>query len=1265
MAVDIATYLAKRGKNIKPAGDTSGRAPMEVYEPYIQETSREFDLDPDMLRAQLYQESKGDSLAVSHAGAEGVMQFMPATAREVGLKNPFIAKDAVRAGGKYMRQQLDRFGGDYDKALAAYNSGAGNVRKAVRRGGDAWLDNLVTAPKYAKETRGYVKDINKRAGKTKEAPKGVDVEAYLARRQKDLAVRDFLAKRNPPIEEQPTVPSITQETQAPVTDIPGIPRVGEVEPRYPIDYTSDAIKPTEELNQIAPEKSETGLTEALLPSTTATTEEEYVPRYDKESGRIVAWDKVEGSEVMNQLSDVAGIPTRFLGAVLHQGEGEDIMSRMADPEAGLLKAPGEALQEVYNDPETSTAIKALSKTGEITLDILEDPLILAGIFKAVPLLARKLYKPLTKKVATKVEPTVIAKETPVAKEAPKPKEAPVIKEATPKTPETQIEEQVQKSFKEIPPASKSPIKVEVPRQAIKPAVGELPTKIEYGKLPKERAETLHESVKSKLAKTSDPAQKTKLKNIKGRLENRIRVVSKEIDEKVRVTSLRETLTDEFYDRASKQVPVKKKMTLREVRDKIDKLVTPMSSVVERISKPVMYRVKTHAKDVVHNANKDKQIVDGFLQKLLPLRKSLGKKLKKSSAEITSDQEKLSKLGYALSHRDEVMSRKLLREMGIEKEFNKVKHYLTKKASEAKKAGLPVNVLEDYYPRSVRDFPGLSKEIRKNDKWSSLQKLLDAENAKAGKVLSPEEQVAVINSFFKRTKPKGVAVPKNLKARSLEIIPPELYRYYDDPIESLVKYIDSINKGIADKKLFGKHARFNKTGSMDLDASIGELVNNTQVKKGKVDMSPEDQRELQGVLEAYMNPGKMGKFSSTYRDVELMSTLGSFKAALTQISDASFASKGSGILNAMEAYIKSIGRRVPGLKDKIKWVTAEDAGVYRMSQEFAEPTKTAAALDLLLKSNLMSTVDKIGKETIINASLKKAKQLANKQGSTRLMSELEPMFGKHAKKVFNDLKAGRITDEVETYANHKITELQPTSLFEMPEAFARAEKAKLFYTLQSFTVKHINVTRNALYRDIKNAKNKEETIAAVGSLARFLGSFFALGVGVGTMKDIAFNREVELGDTVLDNIWKLTGIFNKYTLNKLSKDGPVKVGSDILLPPFSVMNDAWKDYKQSKKDEGLSAKNSALIKRFPLFGDIYYSWGGRGAGLKEKYKHKNRWEGYSDLKDENPGAYKKAQILKRKYNKLKKRQEEVRGEASKKRLEAQMKKEVAKFEKLLK
>lgn len=110
---------------VADTGDHASAVP-PVYAAHIRQLAERFDLSPALLEALVWQESRWRADAVSSAGARGLAQLMPGTARELGVDpdNPYAN---LEGGARYLREQLDRFDGDLERALAAYNAGPGRV----------------------------------------------------------------------------------------------------------------------------------------------------------------------------------------------------------------------------------------------------------------------------------------------------------------------------------------------------------------------------------------------------------------------------------------------------------------------------------------------------------------------------------------------------------------------------------------------------------------------------------------------------------------------------------------------------------------------------------------------------------------------------------------------------------------------------------------------------------------------------------------------------------------------------------------------------------------------------------------------------------------------------------------------------------------------------------------------------------------------------------------------------------------------------------
>src|SRR3954468_23966298 len=137
-----AATLPSAGQSSLPSGTPYGTE--------ITASARRNGLDPALLAGLIKQESGFNANARSGAGAQGLTQLMPGTAAGLGVTDPLDPGQAIEGGAKYLKQQLDRFGGDVARGLAAYNAGPGAVQ---RFGG---------VPPYA-ETQNYVRAVQANA----------------------------------------------------------------------------------------------------------------------------------------------------------------------------------------------------------------------------------------------------------------------------------------------------------------------------------------------------------------------------------------------------------------------------------------------------------------------------------------------------------------------------------------------------------------------------------------------------------------------------------------------------------------------------------------------------------------------------------------------------------------------------------------------------------------------------------------------------------------------------------------------------------------------------------------------------------------------------------------------------------------------------------------------------------------------------------------------------------------------------------------------
>jgi soluble lytic murein transglycosylase-like protein len=111
----------------------------------ISNAAQRFNVDSDLIRGVIKAESNFNRNSTSPKGAMGLMQLMPETARDLGVKDPYDSYENIMGGTRYLKGLLDRYDGNVDRALAAYNWGMGNVER--------------NPGKLPRETRTYISRI--------------------------------------------------------------------------------------------------------------------------------------------------------------------------------------------------------------------------------------------------------------------------------------------------------------------------------------------------------------------------------------------------------------------------------------------------------------------------------------------------------------------------------------------------------------------------------------------------------------------------------------------------------------------------------------------------------------------------------------------------------------------------------------------------------------------------------------------------------------------------------------------------------------------------------------------------------------------------------------------------------------------------------------------------------------------------------------------------------------------------------------------------
>ena len=600
---------------------------------------------------------------------------------------------------------------------------------------------------------------------------------------------------------------------------------------------------------------------------------------------------------------------------------------------------------------------------------------------------------------------------------------------------------------------------------------------------------------------------------------------------------------------------------RFTNSKVDKILGVLSTRIKAISEPVFGRLRKFELDTNLRTQQVMQDASGFVKGLSKLPEAT----KTSVARLLYNED--------FDAARELMGR------GLADEFDmSVLPMLSTLGDDLLESGHSFQKIDNYFPRLVKDLKGLQDSLGVEQKGLigraqrqyaahkkiSVAKITDAENA--------EIIDKLVRGYSFAPKDGKPAFARNRKLTLSD----DQMQYYGSPEESLSIYLRRAVNDLEKRKFLGKYKTNNsETGLVDMDNSIGNYVA-AETKAGRI--RQEDEVELIEMLKSRFIGGEQSPNAvfATIRDLGYMGTIANPISALTQLGDL-------GTSGALHGFRNTIG----SLFGSKNW-TLVDLAVNEVSKELSQAGArgTAKVLDNLMGKAGFKYMDRLGKETIINAAYKNASKLAKTaKGREELLKKFGKTYGDETKALLKDLEEGNRSGTVRQFLFNELSDAQPISLSEFPQAYLDSPNGRILYMLKSFTLKQIDIVRRNVVQEYAKG-NKKEAIKNATLLAGYLS---VANTGTQITKDLVLGREVKAEDIPDRAMWSLLGVYgmNQYTVDKYWSNGDWKGAVfNQIAPATPIIDSALTLGGELLEDDPDITK---AVRGVPLVGNVVYNW----------------------------------------------------------------------------
>lgn len=604
---------------------------------------------------------------------------------------------------------------------------------------------------------------------------------------------------------------------------------------------------------------------------------------------------------------------------------------------------------------------------------------------------------------------------------------------------------------------------------------------------------------------------------------------------------------------------------------LDYVLGATSTRLGNISPALKLKSRDFERNVLKNTESSLNEVDPFLKGMSQVK---GEKAKELDAALMAND--THAIAEAIKGNPELVTG-----------WRKVQNLLRSFEDTQKSLGRFKEGLSGYFPRIVKDLDGLKEALGTEQRTSLETALMKAEakmlKEKQRPLTDVEKSIIIDRSLNSEA---GIShLPGYAHGRRVKEVTDKLRPFYADPKEALLRYISAAVQDAETAKFFGKDlATKTRQGKLitDIDASIGKVVE-SEMSAGRMKAGQAD--ELRSLLHSRFDGGEksMSGPLQDVRNVANIGLLGSFHSAATQIGDSVMTVYHHGMLPTMKAAVQKVtGQEVSTKEFGLAQHIMEELGSARLSGK---------SLQTVFKLNGFSAIDQFAKGLNLNAGLIKNRNLAKtEKGLAKLQEKYGTAFGEEFPELVKDLKSGKVTDRVRSLLFSELSDAQPITKMEMPQAYLDHPNGRILFQMKTYMIKQMDVVRRDAYNEIKAGNVKE----GLKNLAGLSTALALSNVPGDIVKDFLSGRKFDIEKIdMVENLLRNFGI-SRYSIDQVSKGKATDVAWNMVKPPAGIIGEAAK----------LDAKS---VKYIPLAGKAVYDryLGGNEAKLAQEKKQERR------------------------------------------------------------